>query len=91
MSPSQQVQQLGCPNSVLRIIIENMIYPITLDVLHQVHVHVLHMHNCAIIIFGYQYCEFAVLLCLQIFSKYGSVLRIVTFSKNRKLKCVVCV
>lgn len=49
MSPSQQVQQLGCPNSVLRIIIENMIYPITLDVLHQVHVHVLHMYNCAII------------------------------------------
>ena len=36
MSPSQQGQQMGCPNSVLRIIIENMIYPITLDVLHQV-------------------------------------------------------
>ena len=28
--------QQGCPNSVLRIIIENMIYPITIDVLHQV-------------------------------------------------------
>lgn len=89
MSPSQQAQQLGCPNSVLRIIIENMIYPITLDVLHQVH----HMYtcNCATLIcsvFGYQYCEFVVLLYLQIFSKYGSVLRIVTFSKNRKLKCV---
>ena len=36
MSPSQQTVPLGCPNSVLRIIIENMIYPITLDVLHQV-------------------------------------------------------
>lgn len=36
MSPSQQGLPLGCPNSVLRIIIENMIYPITLDVLHQV-------------------------------------------------------
>ena len=36
MSPSQQNVPPGCPNSVLRIIIENMIYPITLDVLHQV-------------------------------------------------------
>ena len=26
----------GCPNSVLRVIIENMLYPITIDVLHQV-------------------------------------------------------
>jgi len=47
-------QQQGCPNSVLRVIIENMLYPITIDVLH------------------------------QIFSKYGSVLRIVTFVKNCK-------
>ena len=40
MSPSQQGLPVGCPNSVLRIIIENMIYPITLDVLHQVHVYI---------------------------------------------------
>jgi hypothetical protein len=59
MSPSQQGLPLGCPNSVLRIIIENMIYPITLDVLH------------------------------QIFSKYGSVLRIVTFSKNRQFHALI--
>lgn len=26
----------GCPNSVLRVIIENMLYPITIDVLHRV-------------------------------------------------------
>ena len=26
----------GQPNSILRVIIENMIYPITIDVLHQV-------------------------------------------------------
>ena len=49
MSPSQQSVPLGCPNSVLRVVIENMIYPITLDVLNQVrtcthmHIHV-HMH-----------------------------------------------
>ncbi|CAI8038963.1 Polypyrimidine tract-binding protein 2 [Geodia barretti] len=59
MSPSQQNVPPGCPNSVLRIIIENMIYPITLDVLH------------------------------QIFSKYGSVLRIVTFSKNRQFHALI--
>jgi hypothetical protein len=59
MSPSQQNVPSGCPNSVLRIIIENMIYPITLDVLH------------------------------QIFSKYGSVLRIVTFSKNRQFHALI--
>ena len=29
-------QQQGCPNSVLRVIIENMLYPITIDILHQV-------------------------------------------------------
>ena len=40
MSPSQQSLPLGCPNSVLRIIIENMIYPITLDVLNQVAVQI---------------------------------------------------
>ena len=34
MDPTHPQQQ-GCPNSVLRVIIENMLYPITLDVLHQ--------------------------------------------------------
>lgn len=42
------------PNSVLRVIIENMLYPVTLDVLH------------------------------QIFSRYGKVLRIITFNKNSR-------
>lgn len=41
-SPSSSVAlegslpQQGCPNSVLRVIIENMLYPITIDILHQV-------------------------------------------------------
>lgn len=43
------------PNSVLRVIIENMLYPVTLDVLY------------------------------QIFSRYGKVLRIITFHKNSNL------
>ena len=32
--------QQGVPNSILRIIIENMLYPITIDVLQQVLTHV---------------------------------------------------
>ncbi|MFH4979544.1 hypothetical protein AB6A40_006253 [Gnathostoma spinigerum] len=53
----------GCtqqqPNSVLRVIIENMLYPVTLDVLH------------------------------QIFSRYGKVLRIITFNKNNTFQALV--
>jgi hypothetical protein len=44
--------ETGGAGCILRIIIESMLYPITLDVLH------------------------------QILSKYGSVLKIVTFTKN---------
>ena len=36
MEPASPQPPQGCPNSVLRIIIENMLYPITIDVLHQV-------------------------------------------------------
>ncbi|XP_071586314.1 polypyrimidine tract-binding protein 3 [Heliangelus exortis] len=49
----------SCPNSVLRIVVENVFYPITLDVL------------------------------LQIFSKFGSVLKIITFSKNNKFQALL--
>lgn len=50
-------QQL--PNAVLRVIIDNMIYPVTLDVLH------------------------------AIFSRYGKVLRIITFNKNNTFQALV--
>ena len=36
LDPASPHGPQGCPNSVLRIIIENMLYPITIDVLHQV-------------------------------------------------------
>uniref|UniRef100_A0A5S6Q6M1 RRM domain-containing protein n=1 Tax=Trichuris muris TaxID=70415 RepID=A0A5S6Q6M1_TRIMR len=51
----------GCNslNAVLRIVIENLIYPITLDGLH------------------------------QIFSRYGIVLRIVTFRKNQAYQALI--
>ncbi|XP_078574278.1 polypyrimidine tract-binding protein 1-like isoform X15 [Branchiostoma floridae x Branchiostoma japonicum] len=49
----------GQPNSVLRVIVENLIYPVTLDVLH------------------------------QIFSKFGAVLRIVTFTKSGTFQALI--
>ena len=51
----QQLQQSeGGPNHVLRVVVENMIYTVTLNVLY------------------------------QIFSKFGPVLKIITFTKNSK-------
>ncbi|KAI1728194.1 RNA recognition motif domain-containing protein [Ditylenchus destructor] len=47
------------PNSVLRVIIDNMIYPVTLDVLY------------------------------AIFSRFGKVLRIITFNKNNTFQALV--
>ena len=38
LDPASPQPQPGVPHSVLRVIIENMLYPITIDVLHQVHV-----------------------------------------------------
>ncbi|KAH7720861.1 polypyrimidine tract-binding protein 1 [Aphelenchoides avenae] len=47
------------PNAVLRVIIDNMIYPVTLDVLY------------------------------AIFTRYGKVLRIITFNKNNTFQALV--
>uniref|UniRef100_A0A8D9F939 Polypyrimidine tract-binding protein 3 n=1 Tax=Cacopsylla melanoneura TaxID=428564 RepID=A0A8D9F939_9HEMI len=49
----------GGPNTVLRVIIEHMLYPITLDVLY------------------------------QIFSRYGKVMKIVTFTKNNSFQVLI--
>lgn len=59
----QAAQHLVCnseePKTVLRIIVEHMLYPVTIDVLK------------------------------QIFSRYGQVLKIVTFSKNNTFQALV--
>lgn len=47
------------PNSVLRIVVENMMYPVALDVLH------------------------------ALFSRFGKVLRIITFNKNNTFQVLV--
>uniref|UniRef100_A0A8C4TPR4 Polypyrimidine tract-binding protein 1 n=1 Tax=Erpetoichthys calabaricus TaxID=27687 RepID=A0A8C4TPR4_ERPCA len=50
---------LGGQSPVLRIIVENLFYPVTLDVLH------------------------------QIFSKFGTVLKIITFTKNNQFQALL--
>ncbi|XP_072444194.1 polypyrimidine tract-binding protein 3 isoform X1 [Chiloscyllium punctatum] len=51
--------QLAGQSSVLRIIVENLFYPVTLEVLH------------------------------QIFTKYGTVLKIITFTKNNQFQALL--
>ncbi|KAM6918078.1 polypyrimidine tract-binding protein 1a isoform 1-T1 [Lycodopsis pacificus] len=50
---------LGSQSPVLRVIVENLFYPVTLDVLH------------------------------QIFSKFGTVLKIITFTKNNQFQALI--
>ncbi|UJR13752.1 hypothetical protein I4U23_000762 [Adineta vaga] len=54
-----ETAQKGGPNCVLRLTIINMLYPVTIDVLH------------------------------QIFSKFGTVLKIITFTKNEKFQALI--
>ncbi|XP_014218760.1 polypyrimidine tract-binding protein 2 isoform X2 [Copidosoma floridanum] len=49
----------GGPNTVLRVIIEHMVYPISLDILY------------------------------QIFTRYGKVMKIVTFTKNNSFQALI--
>ncbi|XP_041912397.1 polypyrimidine tract-binding protein 1b isoform X1 [Alosa sapidissima] len=49
----------GGPSPVLRVIVENLFYPVTLDVLH------------------------------QIFSKFGTVLKVITFTKNNQFQALL--
>ncbi|XP_046423017.1 polypyrimidine tract-binding protein 1 isoform X3 [Neodiprion fabricii] len=58
-APSQGGETQGGPNTVLRVIIEHMIYPISLDILY------------------------------QIFTRFGKVLKIVTFTKNSSFQALI--
>lgn len=61
LDPASPHGPQGCPNSVLRIIIENMLYPITIDVLHQVrllHVYIGEFFSCS---YQYSYVRYGVL------------------------------
>ncbi|XP_072314303.1 polypyrimidine tract-binding protein 1a isoform X2 [Eucyclogobius newberryi] len=62
MAIPTDTSSLGGPTSqspVLRVIVENLFYPVTLDVLH------------------------------QIFSKFGTVLKIITFTKNNQFQALI--
>jgi len=54
-----ETAQKGGPNCVLRVSIINMLFPVTIDVLH------------------------------QIFSKFGTILKIITFTKNDKFQALI--
>ncbi|XP_070563746.1 polypyrimidine tract-binding protein 1-like isoform X3 [Ptychodera flava] len=56
---AQPGDTLGGQNTVLRVIVENMLYPVTVDILH------------------------------QIFSKFGAVLKIITFTKNNTFQTLI--
>ncbi|XP_043504568.1 polypyrimidine tract-binding protein 3-like [Polistes fuscatus] len=56
---SSQAETQGGPNTVLRVIVEHMIYPISLDILY------------------------------QIFTRFGKVLKIVTFTKNSSFQALI--
>ncbi|XP_013368711.1 PREDICTED: polypyrimidine tract-binding protein 3 isoform X2 [Chinchilla lanigera] len=58
-APSNEATILPGQSPVLRIIIENLFYPVTLEVLH------------------------------QIFSKFGTVLKIITFTKNNQFQALL--
>ncbi|XP_045435863.1 polypyrimidine tract-binding protein 3 isoform X6 [Pipistrellus kuhlii] len=58
-APSSEGTMLPGQSPVLRIIIENLFYPVTLEVLH------------------------------QIFSKFGTVLKIITFTKNNQFQALL--
>lgn len=67
-----ETAQKGGTNCVLRVSIAHMLYPVTIDVLHQVR---------------YSFpTTFEMKFVLQIFSKFGTVLKIITFTKNGSIK-----
>lgn len=79
----------GGPNTVLRVIIEHMIYPISLDILHLVRVYSSWKNGeCARIRQNFNYHLSTVIFThssrFQIFQRFGKVLKIVTFTKNSK-------
>lgn len=72
---------------VLRIIIDNMYYPVTLDVLHQVRV------CCARQPRGRRGDNRGdnvfLFMSHQIFTKFGAVLKIITFTKNNQFQALL--
>jgi len=71
---------------VLRIIVENLFYPVTLEVLQQVRTSPLLLLLLTCVLFS---CILYVVDFLQIFSKFGSVLKIITFTRNNQFQALL--
>lgn len=69
---------------VLRIIVENLFYPVTLEVLQQVRLSLLRATRPLVL-----YLPVSDASCLQIFSKFGSVLKIITFTRNNQFQALL--
>ena len=66
----------GGINTILRVVVENAMYPVSLDVLHGVSSSPSILLHLTIIL--------ACLFFFQIFGRFGKVLKIIIFTKNRK-------
>ena len=67
----QEIGRTGGQNCVLRIVVSNVLYPVNVDTFHQVEIFVCLWKE-----------EKRLRFFLQIFSKFGVVLKIITFTKN---------
>ncbi|XP_051768911.1 polypyrimidine tract-binding protein 1b isoform X5 [Ctenopharyngodon idella] len=65
------------PSPVLRVIVENLFYPVTLDVLHQVYTSSSLFYTVTLDVLH------------QIFSKFGTVLKVITFTKNNQFQALL--
>lgn len=81
-------------SSVLRVVVENLVYPVSLDALCQVSEHGgrrVHDSTAAALPEGLASSLLMDALCcaVQIFSKFGTVLRIIVFTKNSQFQALL--
>lgn len=73
---------------VLRIIVENLFYPVTLEVLQQVRHTPVNLSESSRLVSS-RVAPTMSCCCLQIFSKFGSVLKIITFTRNNQFQALL--
>lgn len=76
----QEIGRAGGPNCVLRVVVSNVVYSVNVETFHQVRRRYFLRKDTSDLLPS----------TLQIFSKFGVVLKIITFTKNGKKKdCLV--
>lgn len=84
---------VGGPSPVLRVVVENLFYPVTLDVLHQVEsclfdtTHLICLYVSVLL--SLSVLGFCLVHLPQIFSKFGTVLKVITFTKNNQFQALL--